>query len=357
MTNLAEIRTRVRTHLRDLDSDATRWADTELDQHISRALSELNMSAPREASATVATTPGSTTLATSALPDFLDVETVELPHGAFPRRYVPFTVWAGTISLDLPAPPKGERAFVQYLARHTLDADGSTLSDELANLLGTGEAAEQFRRWGEGRLSAFRTNLRTHARAPSPPLTRAPRGGRERAQAGALGAVGGTLACVSDDPGTAPPVEPPERAAPSAWVYRGSIAALVLGSFLALFLVLRPPENESSAAPARPGATIEPTPTPAPPTPPPATATHAPTSTPVPVTPVPTEAPTDGTPEEPTPTAEPGATTFEHTVQEGETLFGIAVSYDLTLDEILEANPGIDQDVLQVGQIILVPYP
>ena len=63
---------------------------------------------------------------------------------------------------------------------------------------------------------------------------------------------------MSDDPGAPHPPEPPERAAPSVWAYRGSIAALVLGSFLALFLVLRPPESESRAEPVRPVATATP---------------------------------------------------------------------------------------------------
>lgn len=160
---------------------------------------------------------------------------------------------------------------------------------------------------------------------------------------------------MSDDPGAPDQPQPPERATPSAWAYRGSIAALVLGSFLALFLVLRPPESESSAERVRPAET--------------ATATVEPTSTPEPTptprrvisTPVPTPEPTPTPDPSPTPTPEPTADTteeaFEYTIVAGDTLLAIAVSFDVTLDEILDLNPGLDPDTLQIGQIILVPRP
>lgn len=161
---------------------------------------------------------------------------------------------------------------------------------------------------------------------------------------------------MSDDPSVSHQQDPPERAAPSAWAYRGSIAALVIGSFLALFLVLRPPESESSAERVRPAetptATAEPTSTPEPtPTPRRVISTPVPTPEPTP-TPAPTEAPTA----EPTPTPEP-AEAFEYTIVAGDTLLDIAISFDVTLDEVLDLNPGLDPDTLQIGQIILVPRP
>ena len=164
---------------------------------------------------------------------------------------------------------------------------------------------------------------------------------------------------MSDDPGTSHPPEPPERAAPSAWAYRGSIAALVLGSFLALFLVLRPPESESRAEPVRPVATAtpaaQPTATPEPSTPTPRP-TPAPT-TPVPTTPEPTPVATPEPTPEPEPTAPPGSTAYEYEVVAGDTLLGIALELDVTLDSILDLNPGLDPDALQIGQKILVPQP
>ena len=41
----------------------------------------------------------------------------------------------------------------------------------------------------------------------------------------------------------------------------------------------------------------------------------------------------------------------------GDTLLDIAISFEVTLDGILELNPELDPDALQIGQIILVPRP
>ena len=185
MTTLPDIRDRVRSNLRDLDVSAARWSDAELDRHIFRALAEASLAAPLEATTTVATTEGSRELATSLLPDFLELKAVELPADAFPHRRVPFTVWAGTITLDVASPPRGEQARLRYLARHSLDEQGSTLPEALDEALATGAAgyaaiawaafaidrlnagddvAERLRTWGEGRLDAFRRQLRTYRR-------------------------------------------------------------------------------------------------------------------------------------------------------------------------------------------------
>ena len=185
MTTLPDIRDRVRNDLRDLDPTAARWSDAELDRHIARALADLSLAAPLEGTATVATTAGSRELTTNVLPDFLELESVEYPIDAFPRRYVPFAVWADTITLNLPSPPKGEHVRLRYLARHTLDEEGSTLAEEVDHVLATGaaghaaiawaayaidrlnagdEVGERFRQWGEDRLRAFRAHLREHGR-------------------------------------------------------------------------------------------------------------------------------------------------------------------------------------------------
>ena len=165
---------------------------------------------------------------------------------------------------------------------------------------------------------------------------------------------------MSDEPGVPHEPEPPERAAPSVWAYRGSIAALVLGSFLALFLVLRPPESESRAEPVRPAATATPT---AVPTATAEPATPTPRPTPVQTTPVPTPEPTPTpTPEatpppEPTPDPASGSegAAEEYTIVAGDTLLDIALDRGVNLDDILELNPGLDPDALQIGQVILVP--
>ncbi len=167
---------------------------------------------------------------------------------------------------------------------------------------------------------------------------------------------------VSGDPQAPQQPEPPERAAPSAWAYRGSIAALVLGSFLALFLVLRPPESASRAEIVRPAST--PAATAAPPSTPVPTATPrsqatpvAATATPAPSTPQPTPQATPDATRTPQPTPAPVLGPIEYTIVAGDTLLDIAISFEVTLDGILELNPELDPDALQIGQIILVPRP
>ena len=198
MTTLSDIRDRVRSDLRDLDLDAARWSDAELARHLTRALADVSLAAPLEATTTIATTAGSRELSTDVLPGFLELASVEFPAGAIPPRHVPCSVWAGAITLELPAPPKGEQARLRYLARHTLDDAGSTLPEALEEVLATGPAgyaaiaraasaidrlnagedvAERFRAWGEARLRSFRAQLREHGRPRAVRSRRFPRAG------------------------------------------------------------------------------------------------------------------------------------------------------------------------------------
>ncbi|HVM29406.1 MAG TPA: LysM domain-containing protein [Candidatus Limnocylindrales bacterium] len=67
-----------------------------------------------------------------------------------------------------------------------------------------------------------------------------------------------------------------------------------------------------------------------------------------------TAAPT--TPPTPSPTPEP--TTVTHTIAPGDTLFGIAVRYEVTVEQILAANPQVtNPNLIQVGQVITIPPP
>ena len=45
-----------------------------------------------------------------------------------------------------------------------------------------------------------------------------------------------------------------------------------------------------------------------------------------------------------------------YTVQPGDTLYRIARAYYTTVDAIVTANPGIDPDVIRVGQRLVIPY-
>jgi len=79
--------------------------------------------------------------------------------------------------------------------------------------------------------------------------------------------------------------------------------------------------------------------------PPTLTPTRTPTAT---SSPTPTRTPTIT----PTPTPIPPRV---HQVQEGETLIVIAAAYDTTVEEILALNPGVEPELLQVGQLLLIP--
>ena len=76
MTTLSDIRDRVRSDLRDLDLDAARWSDAELARHLTRALADVSLAAPLEATTTIATTAGSREIPTSVLPGFLELASV-----------------------------------------------------------------------------------------------------------------------------------------------------------------------------------------------------------------------------------------------------------------------------------------
>ena len=99
--------------------------------------------------------------------------------------------------------------------------------------------------------------------------------------------------------------------------------------------------TSTSAPTARPTATDVPE----------STATPEPTSTPEP-TETPTAASTWTPSPSPTPNPSPTAAADVYVIQEGDTLLGIAGQYDLALDELLAANPGLDPQRLRIGQEI-----
>ncbi len=133
----------------------------------------------------------------------------------------------------------------------------------------------------------------------------------------------------------------PEAAAPTALAYRGAVLSLVVGSLVALFLVIRPPESESDADAPRTLATATPS----------FLATATPTTTGGDRTSTPSASPTTGTSPTATPSAPSGIT---HTVAEGDTLSGIAEQYGTTVEAILAANPGVTEN-LQIGAVLRIP--
>lgn len=184
MTTLADVRARIRKDLHDPSSE--RWTDSQLDRHIERALNELSIAIPREATADIATTPGSRDISIASLTALVDVEAVEYPAGQFPPAYIGFSRWDDDLSLHLDSEPDGDDATVRYTAHHTLDGSGATLPPlledvlamgaggyaalELANFgidrlnVGGGKTVEEYSAWGRAALTAFRQLLRDHAR-------------------------------------------------------------------------------------------------------------------------------------------------------------------------------------------------
>jgi len=75
------------------------------------------------------------------------------------------------------------------------------------------------------------------------------------------------------------------------------------------------------------------------------------TASPIFPTPPPTNAPA------PTSTLAPTPTPAAYTIKQGDTLIGIAIAHNISVEAIESANPGIDPGNLQPGQIIFLPAP
>jgi len=52
----------------------------------------------------------------------------------------------------------------------------------------------------------------------------------------------------------------------------------------------------------------------------------------------------------------PTATPFSHSVQPGDTLYGIAIQYNISLDKLVSANPGVDTSLLSIGTKLVIPF-
>ncbi len=153
----------------------------------------------------------------------------------------------------------------------------------------------------------------------------------------------------------------PASAVPSYRVFRGSLAALLIGSVAAVWLLVLPPARADQDGPPSSIANLVQTGTPKPS----ATAAATPTeSTPSPsATPTRTPTPT-ATPSAtatPAPTAAPGAATT-YIVQAGDNLATIARRYTLpggdpqaVADAIAKANDITDPRLIQVGQKLIIP--
>jgi hypothetical protein len=185
--NLSEMRTRVRRDLHDEDPANQRWTDDELDRHIERAVRELSLAIPLEAKASPTTSEGSRDISLASLSDLVAVEAAEYPVDKYPPSYVPFSLWAGTLTLLVDATPPGDQSVnIYYGKMHTLDATTSTIPPHLEELVATGAGAyaalewasfatnrvnvggqdvwRQYLTWGQERLAVFSRALAKHSR-------------------------------------------------------------------------------------------------------------------------------------------------------------------------------------------------
>ena len=152
----------------------------------------------------------------------------------------------------------------------------------------------------------------------------------------------------------------PVYATPSAAAFRFALVGLVFASVLALWLIVRPPGvPEGSSNVVQPPTTATPAPTEDPfPTAEP-TETIPPAETPAPTDePTPTPAPATPTPEptpEPPPEPTPPPADIEYVVEEGDTWFGLAEFFGVDAGALAAYNGLTLDDVLNVGQVILIP--
>ncbi len=52
----------------------------------------------------------------------------------------------------------------------------------------------------------------------------------------------------------------------------------------------------------------------------------------------------------------PTATPFKHAVQPGDTLYGIAIQFNISLDKLVSANPGVNTSILSIGTELVIPF-
>jgi len=182
MSNLVTMRATVRTDLHDEDPTNERWTDAELDRHIRRALLEYSLHSPLEIKSTLLTVAGSRDIAVSSLAPRLRIVAAELPTGAYPPSYVPFSLWGDTLTLDLTAAPSSVQdvniywhkthsinGSVTFPASHDdIVAGGAAAYAALewasfaTNRLNVGgdEVWGRYMEFGNARLAAFKEQLR-----------------------------------------------------------------------------------------------------------------------------------------------------------------------------------------------------
>jgi hypothetical protein len=141
MTTLADFRARVLYAMGVTASSERGLTDTNVDEHIRRAVEEFGLYVPAQATADLTLIGGARTLSTAGLTRAVAVTAVEYPIGAWPRRLIDFDVWGSTVTLDLQPPAADYTVRLYYTQRHVVDASGSTIDPAHESVIVEGAAA------------------------------------------------------------------------------------------------------------------------------------------------------------------------------------------------------------------------
>lgn len=123
-----------------------------------------------------------------------------------------------------------------------------------------------------------------------------------------------------------------------------TVMIVIIGAAVVVVWLIGPNSPMNPKPTATPTITNTPTPRPTSTTTPTPTITLTPTAPPPTDTPLPTETPTLSGPS-------------WYVVEEGDTLSGIALKFNIDLIVLLNMNPGIDADNIKVGDKIIIPAP
>jgi len=167
--NLTEMRARARQVLEDEDAASYRWSDDEVDGAIERAVREFSLRYPVQQQSDVPTTEDSNEIDISSLEKLVKVYSVEFPIGQRPPRYQEFAVWQSTIHIEDSG--NGDDARIRWGRLHTLDAESSTIPEQLDELIllgvtgylatiAGGHDAVGLLDWGRARLARCESELR-----------------------------------------------------------------------------------------------------------------------------------------------------------------------------------------------------
>ena len=143
----------------------------------------------------------------------------------------------------------------------------------------------------------------------------------------------------------------PVLAVPSYRVFRGSLLALLIGSLVAIWLLVLPPAGADQDRP--PSSIVGIVPTAAAPKPSATASTGAAEGG----SPTPGASPSASATSTPTPNATPTptATATTYTIKRGDTLTDVANQFGVTVDAIQRANNIKDPTAIQVGDTITIP--